>query len=343
MSILDNQIKEQRNLLFFIGALYQFTFNEDDLFSQSQLGLLLRLPSQDDLTLYRKIEILVAPPGLKWTMYNPAAKGWSKTLVGLSPDRSHKISNYLQAKRQKYGLKHHVTSTIHASMGDTLPKIATQISCTNSIWSLWDKAQIVVLLSITKRATHIIFVGSKDATVKAIIELCKYSNQWTDHMEKILEMASINYRSNRNVSIPSIHRDENPFRFCDRPLPTCNTGIVYMLVSVRNHAYTYIGMTNNISTRLQQHNSGNGHAFTTPNRLCPWELLAYIIGFDGNRSQMFAVERRWKSRRDLEYIRGVRCPKRIARLAHGLIDFYQSNSMLSYNSCDLRLVLNFRD
>ena len=179
MSILDNQIKEQRNLLFFIGALYQFTFNEDGSFSQSQLGLLLRLTSQDDLNSYRKIEILVAPPGLKWTMYDPSlsesdyiAKGWSKKSVGLSPDRSHKISNYLQAKRRQYGLNHNVTSTIHASMGYTLPKIATQISCTNSIWRLWDKAQIVVLLSRTKRAIHIIFVGSKDATVQAIIDLC---------------------------------------------------------------------------------------------------------------------------------------------------------------------------
>ena len=160
-------------------------------------------------------------------------------------------------------------------------------------------------------------------------------------MEQILEIASINYSSTTNVSIPAILRDENPFRFCDRPIPTCNTGIFYMLVSVQNHAYTYIGMTNNISTRLQQHNSGNGHAFTTPNRLRPWALLAYIVVFDGNRSQMFAVERIWKSKRDLEYVRGVRCAKRIARLAHGLIDSYQSNSMLSYNSCDLRLVLNF--
>ena len=140
---MGNQVKEQRNLLFFKGALYQLTFNNDDIFSQSQLGLLLNVLSREDLQAFWKIEILVAPPGLKWTMYNSTQteldyidKGWTKQSVGLPPVRLHNITNYLQAKQRQYGLKHHVTSTIHASMGDTLSKIATQISCSNSVYRL---------------------------------------------------------------------------------------------------------------------------------------------------------------------------------------------------------------
>ena len=38
------------------------------------------------------------------------------------------MSSDVQAQRRQYGLKHHVTSTIHASMGDTLNKVALQIS-----------------------------------------------------------------------------------------------------------------------------------------------------------------------------------------------------------------------
>ena len=77
-------------------------------------------------------------------------------------------------------------------------------------------------------------------------------------VELILEMASVNYNSSTTVTIPTIRRDDHPFRFCDRPLPNCNTGVVYILVSLRRQQYTYIGMTYNISVRLQQHNFGNG-------------------------------------------------------------------------------------
>ena len=121
-------------------------------------------------------------------------------------------------------------------MGDTLPKIATQISRDNRIFRLWDKAQIIVLLSRTKKAKDIIFVGSIESTIKAIIDLCQYSNQWTDYMELILEMASVNYNRSTEATIPSIQSNEHPFRFCDRPLLNCRTGVVYMLVSLRNHA-----------------------------------------------------------------------------------------------------------
>ena len=72
-------------------------------------------------------------------------------------------------------------------------------------------------------------------------------------------------------------------------------------------------------------------------------MRSTLVGFDGNKRQMLAVEQRWKTRRQEEFLRGTSCPKRIARLGHGLIDSYQSNSSLSYNSCDLRIILNFTD
>ena len=48
--------------------------------------------------------------------------------VGISPIRSHITSSNMRGQRKQYGLKHHVTSTSHASMGDTLNKIVTEIS-----------------------------------------------------------------------------------------------------------------------------------------------------------------------------------------------------------------------
>ena len=54
-SYLDRKMKDSRTIIFFVGAIYQFTYNNDQSrFNQSQLGLLISLPSQADLDSFRK-------------------------------------------------------------------------------------------------------------------------------------------------------------------------------------------------------------------------------------------------------------------------------------------------
>ena len=124
---LDQKCKEPWKLLFFVGAVYQFTYNEDGKFSQSQLGLLLELPSQCVIDNFRPINILVSPPGNNFLEYNPnmtmndyIQDGWVLTSIGVSPERSHMTPMQMRGKRKQYGLKHHYTSTVHACMGETL-------------------------------------------------------------------------------------------------------------------------------------------------------------------------------------------------------------------------------
>ena len=62
---LDHKCREPNNLLFFVGAVYQFTYNDVGKFAHSQLGLLLDLPLQVDVENFRKIKIMVAPSGLR--------------------------------------------------------------------------------------------------------------------------------------------------------------------------------------------------------------------------------------------------------------------------------------
>ena len=73
-----------------------------------------------------------------------------------------------------------------------------------------------------------------------------------------------------------------PFRVCDVVLPDCNTGYVYMLVSVRDGSFAYFGKTNSIRTRIMQHNRGIGSLSTEPFHLHPFALYAYICGFNLN-------------------------------------------------------------
>ena len=62
--------------------------------------------------------------------------GWVSQNVGPAPQRLQQIPGNLRAQRKQYGLKHRVTATIHASMGYALPKVALEISQSNSSFKL---------------------------------------------------------------------------------------------------------------------------------------------------------------------------------------------------------------
>ncbi|HIB92148.1 TPA: GIY-YIG nuclease family protein, partial [Candidatus Poribacteria bacterium] len=200
----------------------------------------------------------------------------------MRPDRTHTVQMHMRGQRKQYGLKHHLTSTVHASMGDTLHKIVTEVSSEGNDFRLWDKAQAVVLLSRTKLGSDIIFVGDKMDTINALSSLIQTSNQWTHYMENVLEIGSIN-RDPGNSLLSVFNHQDFPFRICDIIVPQCNTGFVYMLVSIKVQTFCYIGETNNIHVHLNQHNSGYGSQTTCLLSLRPYALFAYVCGFEGNR------------------------------------------------------------
>ena len=49
--------------------------------------------------------------------------GWVSQNVGTASECSQQIPGNIRAQRKQYGLKHRVAATIHASMGDKLPKV----------------------------------------------------------------------------------------------------------------------------------------------------------------------------------------------------------------------------
>ena len=193
---LSRKVKEPETLLFFRFAIYEFTHNLDGHYSQSQMNILYDLPDIDTLQSNRKIEVLAAPQGLydieidqTMSKEDYISKGFYPVKVGIAPIRTQQISSYIQAQRKQYALKHSVTATIHAAMGDTLKKVALQMVGGN--FELWDKGQVIVALSRTKRGKDIIFVGNKVQTINAIVSLCKTKHQWTDYMENILNLVTL--------------------------------------------------------------------------------------------------------------------------------------------------------
>ena len=261
--------------------------------------------------------------------------GWELHKVGTTREKTFSAGGF-KARRRQYGLKHHVNSTVHASMGNTLSTIVTEISENDSNYKLWDKAQAIVLLSRTCVGSDIIFVGDKESTIAALVKIIKLKSQYMDYMECVLDLVTTNETIRRR---PIFQHQNHPFRFCDNPLPQCNTGFVYMLISIRDHSYIYIGMTLNLCIRILQHNSGYGATRTASASHRPFCLFAYICGFNCNKSLMRHVETQWKVHRNRLIENGNKCPKAIARSANNMLENMTHTSQENV-SHELRLICN---
>ena len=61
----------------------------------------------------------------------------------------------MHAQRQQFYLNHRAPETVHVVIGDTLNRMATEISINDPAFRLWDKGQLVV----------VIIRGGKDDTI----------------------------------------------------------------------------------------------------------------------------------------------------------------------------------
>ena len=139
MSIVENlnkKLKEPKRLLFFIGAIFECTFNDTNgQFTQSQMALLLELPSKETLDRWEKIKLLLAPPGMKEIIFDEQLTkeeylsiGFTEVRIGIAPERTHEVNHTMFGRRKQYGLRHHVVMTVHSVMGDTLSMMITRLS-----------------------------------------------------------------------------------------------------------------------------------------------------------------------------------------------------------------------
>ena len=115
-------------------------------------------------------------------------------------------------------------------------------------------------------------------------------------MEDILDLVTINSDTMSNPERTSrvLSASSFPYRIKDMTLPQCNTGYVYMLISIKDMNFIHIGKTMCIRTRIQQHNSDDGSMSTQPPHLRPYALFAYICGVNSRNDLLFYLERIWK-------------------------------------------------
>ena len=94
-------------------------------------------------------------------------------------------------------------------------------------------------------------MGMKNDILRALKVLLTKKTQWTDYMEEVLQLITIdnktdNNRERRQIMIQRCF----PYRIYDIILPQCNTGYVYMLISMMDFSFAYIGMIICLQSRI---------------------------------------------------------------------------------------------
>jgi predicted GIY-YIG superfamily endonuclease len=336
---LTKSVREPKVLPFYELAVYEMTYNKPGHFTHSQIAVLAEMPTSEMLSCFENVKVLLAPVGCKSVPQGVRCAnellvhGWRLESVGLAPERVQATNLGKKGKRQQYGLRHRVSSTIHAVMGSDLSHVVTKLSLTDPTYRLWEKEQIVVLLSRTVSAKDIIFVGSPRETVESILQVIQIRSQYSEYMNHIINVFGDEETPARIARrVPVVDQNLHPFCPLDVSQPNDSSGYCYILVSLRNSKTTYIGQTKKLVQRLKEHNSGYGSQGTSDPHLRPWALLAYVTGFDGNVTSMLAFERQWKVRRDNYQ---VTAPMQIADLGRSLIASWQETNP---EAADLRYI-----
>jgi hypothetical protein len=216
--------------------------------------------------------------------------------IGLAPENIH-FNDDVKCFRRQYGLRHYVSGTIHSAMGDTYNIMAISVSDFEKQYSLWDRCQLIVILSRTRLMKNTIFVGQKQETIRALKRLLTHRSQWSEYIDKVLDITTIHNESNTGEEVTSnltLDQTNFPFRICDTSLPQDQTGYVYFLVSRRNRHFVYFGATMCIRSFLINHNSGTG-SFEVPIEFRPYALIAYICGFRKDKTLMEMIKETWKN------------------------------------------------
>ena len=271
---IDTQSITPKKILFYKGVLLRFTANIPNIQArQGQLCISLDVPEQSATSL----AVLIAPPGCRrapttdeGTLLNC---GWQKHNV--SKVYTPVINNgSCFLRRYFFPLKNYVASTIHKCLGDTFPKIVTKISVTESNYKIWEKEQLLVLLSRVSKLEDLTFVGSAEELQTTLTTIIQKQSCWNNFINNLLVKLALPPH-NLTASMNLLSSNFLPWNIV---LPADGTGFVYVLLSTKIANIFYIGESVCLRNSLREHNCGIGSKDTAPIERRPWALLTFATG-----------------------------------------------------------------
>ncbi|KAF4650828.1 hypothetical protein FOL47_000836 [Perkinsus chesapeaki] len=277
---LNKRSRFTEELVLLERGLLRFIANDPNKrFYNSQICRLVRLPAGENAE--ELLTVVVAPSSIRSLPANSSLEeaGWKTMNIRRQMSPVEELWHGT-GRRYQYPLRPFISGTIHQTMGDTLRKIASRISTSESDYTLWLKSQVYVLFSRVRKLEDITLVGDMTDNITAIGNLLKRVTQWDLLTEHVLDRLSQSGRR-RNESEHRVSVRFHPLVPKDIGVPRTIGGAVYLLVSMRWPSTSYIGQTKDLKRRLREHNRGS-HAGSaaTALHLRPFGVLAFVIGFD---------------------------------------------------------------
>ena len=182
---------------------------------------------------------MIAPPGCrKVTTFDEVqlvSSGWRRaTIIKVYTTVLTKKTCFL--RRYSFPIKNYVASTIHKCLGDTFPKIVTKISLTDPDYKIWEREQLLVLLSRVTKLEEITLIGNKTDIELTLSTIIQKKSCWTEFIDNFLSNLTCNTQVARSLNLLTSH-----FSPWNIVLPEDEVGFVYLLISTKIPSVLFIG------------------------------------------------------------------------------------------------------
>ena len=271
--ILNKDNREPENLLLYPQAVLRLTRNLDnssqgDLFvldyensNEASLSL-FKAPSPDAIT--------------KKCLKDEEFKNWTKIIVQKTAGFIIPTSDG-SIRRVQFPCCNYIALTVHKLMGDTFHSLATAISSSESMYSLWLTSQIYVIVSRVRRLSSLHFVGSIRQTMEAIRMVLSATHLQEERIYKFMKRLRQQHCQKSLINVPCTLYLRNHFE-----VPATENGFVFLLVSMTDHSYTTFHLAEtsiSLSAALRDCNSTRDSNLIEKQ---PWAMGFFIWKFSSS-------------------------------------------------------------
>ena len=199
-------------------------------------------------------------------------------------------------RRNHFPLKPFQASTIHKCIGDDVPNLATQIASTDpeerNMFKLWEKNQLLVLVSRVKQLQNLTFVGPRNLTLNTIKKICCNVTQWDYYInEFVLALCSAPVSGIMNFPL-----NQNVYSISRQTIPDDSCATVFCLLSMKDGSFI-TGHCTNLKSVLIKYNTFSDTVHCLHLTKKPWAVLcaAFEPSADTITSSTLALHSKWLS------------------------------------------------
>ena len=272
--VLNKVTLEQETLNLYKGACMRLTRNFCNGACQGQLCVVREIPNGEVLSLW------LAPAGCR--NLPPVSKsgermfesnGWTAFEVKKSFGLIKIFSSTYSIRRKQFPVKSFEASTIHKCIGDDVESIATQISDTSGGYMLWERNQLLVLMSRVRQLSDITFVGNRRDNLLAISNIVRRTTRKDAAIANFVEKVKQGQSSGVVVHDPHHYL----YRFNSKTLPEQNGVSLGLFFSLRTKCTL---LKQSIDLRKLLHYLNASFEIDEEIKQCrPWALAIAIYGF----------------------------------------------------------------